>query len=182
MCRWWNQCDQRRRKDDHLSLVPGVSHFQRRELQGAGVNTVAELGTLPLPFKPRRSAIETYERGREQARVQLAGRASGSPVHELLPIIPGHGLTRLPMPTVGDIFLDIEGDPFVQGGGREYLFWLVIVGSEPECQHWNISSGVVRQFPRTAVSSYGRLGGCPPASAPTHLKCFMSDALRLTVG
>ena len=84
---------------------------------------------LPLPFKPRRGAIETYERGREQARVQLAGRASGSPVHELLPIIPGHGLTRLPMPSVGDIFLDIEGDPFVQGRGREYLFGLVILGS-----------------------------------------------------
>ena len=62
VCRWWSVCDKRRRADDHLSLVAGISRLQSRELQAAGVATLAQLGTLPLPlqFTPRRGATETY--------------------------------------------------------------------------------------------------------------------------
>jgi predicted RecB family nuclease len=132
ICRWWSVCDKRRRSDDHLSLVAGTSRLQRKELQAEGVATLAQLGvlTLPLQFRPRRGAVETYVRVREQARVQLAARISGSLVHELLPVVPGHGLTRLPAPSAGDLFLDIEGDPFARAGGREYLFGLVSVGAD----------------------------------------------------
>ena len=130
VCRWWSVCDQRRRADDHLSLVAGVSRLQTRELQTVGVNTVAQLGTLPLPlqFTPRRGAVETYVRVREQARIQLAGRMRGAPVYEFLPIAHDQGLARLPVPSDGDIFLDLEGDPFARDGGREYLFGLVTIG------------------------------------------------------
>ena len=38
---------------------------------------------------------------------------------------PGFGLSLLPPASAGDIFLDFEGDPFVAGGGREYLFGYV---------------------------------------------------------
>jgi uncharacterized protein len=134
VCRWRIGCDQRRRADDHLSLVAGISHLQRRELQAAGVNRLAQLGTLPLPLQitPRRGAVETYIRVREQARLQLAGRTQGSLLYELLPIVPDQGLTRLPVPSPGDIFLDLEGDPFARTGGREYLFGLSILGPDGE--------------------------------------------------
>ena len=132
VCRWWSVCDKRRRVDDHLCLVAGVSRLQTRELQAVGVATLARLGTLPLPlqFTPRRGAMETYVRVREQARVQLAGRTQGAPVHELLPLTADHGFARLPAPSPGDVFLDIEGDPFAQDGGREYLFGLVTLASD----------------------------------------------------
>ena len=94
VCRWWSTCDKRRRDDDHLSLVAGISRLQTRELQKAGIGTLARLGglPLPLPFKPRRGAPETYVRVREQARVQLRGRNEGKPVHELLALTPDQGL------------------------------------------------------------------------------------------
>lgn len=127
VCRWWSTCDKRWRDDDHLSLVAGIARLQTRELQKAGIGTLAGLGglALPLPFKPRRGASETYVRVREQARVQLRGRTEGRPVHELLALAPDQGLARLPEPTAGDVFLDLEGDPFARDGGREYLFGLV---------------------------------------------------------
>ena len=80
VCRWWSTCDKRRRDDDHLSLVAGISRLQTRELQYVGIGTLAGLGALalPLPFKPRRGAPETYGRVREQARVQLRGRTRAS--------------------------------------------------------------------------------------------------------
>jgi len=141
ICPWSGQCSAQRRKDDHLSLVAGISRTQRRELTMQSVVTMASLAEMPIQpmaFKPTRGAPETYERVREQARVQVATRTSGEPVVEFLPVVvptteaPGQGLCRLPDPTDGDLFLDLEGDPFAgpMSGppmlrGREYLFGVV---------------------------------------------------------
>ena len=43
---------------------------------------------------------------------------------------PGEGLFRLPSPSIGDIFLDLEGDPFVGEGGLEYLFGVVTTNDD----------------------------------------------------
>ena len=48
-------------------------------------------------------------------------------MYETLPPEPENGLARLPEPTVGDIFLDLEGDPFVGRGGLEYLIGYLTV-------------------------------------------------------
>jgi uncharacterized protein len=124
ICRWWPACDGQRRKDDHLSLVAGISRLQTRELQSRHVDTLAALAVEPLPlsWKPGRGAAETYTRVREQARVQLDGRKKNRALYELLPPQPGFGLERLPAPSPGDLFFDLEGDPFVGRTGREYLF------------------------------------------------------------
>jgi hypothetical protein len=42
--------------------------------------------------------------------------------YEALTVNAGFGLTCLPEPSNGDIFFDLEGDPFVEGGGLEFLF------------------------------------------------------------
>ena len=124
MCRWSRQCDARRRRDDHLCLVAGISSQQIGELTGKYVATTAGLAAtpLPLPWKPERGASASYERIREQARVQVEGRQGGSPVYETLEPEPEVGLAGLPQPSPGDIFFDFEGDPFVGPGGFEYLF------------------------------------------------------------
>jgi predicted RecB family nuclease len=124
ICRWKERCERRRREDDHLSLVAGASKLQIEELRRRGVETVAALAAMPLPlvWKPSRGAAQSYERIREQARVQVAGREAGTLVYELLPVIPGFGLSCLPQPCPGDVFFDLEGDPFVGEGGLEYLF------------------------------------------------------------
>ncbi|MER9102647.1 TM0106 family RecB-like putative nuclease [Mesorhizobium sp. M0848] len=124
VCRWRGRCDDQRHQDDHLSLVAGITAVQRGELAGHDVATMTALAelTLPLPWKPERGAASSYNRIREQARIQVAGRAAGQVLHEALPIEPGFGLCRLPVPDDGDIFFDLEGDPFVGEGGLEYLF------------------------------------------------------------
>ena len=135
ICRWWRECDQQRRDDDHLCLVAGISRMQIDELHGWGVATLEGLAEVPLPLarKPARGSEDSYVRVREQARVQLAARRSGEPVHELLPVIEAQGLCRLPAPSPGDVFLDFEGDPFVGTSGLEYLLgWATGPAAEPE--------------------------------------------------
>ncbi|HYV86737.1 MAG TPA: TM0106 family RecB-like putative nuclease [Patescibacteria group bacterium] len=128
ICRWFPVCDAQRRKDDHLGFVAGISRLQRSELETRDVDTLAALAAvpLPIPWKPSRGAVESYARVREQARVQSDGRKAGRVLYELLPLASGLGLERLPAPSPGDVFFDLEGDPFVGASGREYLFgWAV---------------------------------------------------------
>ena len=124
VCRWWPDCDKYWRQADHLSLVAGINRLQRKQLIEWETPTVEALSRLTLPIvnKPRHGSRDGYVRIREQARIQVAGRYQKRPVHELLAIEPGRGLTRLPVPSPGDISFDLESDPFVGPHGREYLF------------------------------------------------------------
>ena len=127
LCHWRRPCDGQRRSDDHLCLVAGITRIQTSQLQRRGVATTAALATMPLPlqWRPERGVAQSYERAREQARVQVAARTTQQPVFECIAPEPGCGLARLPEPSPGDIFFDIEGDPFSGEGGLEYLFGYV---------------------------------------------------------
>ena len=59
-----------------------------------------------------------------QAKLQHA-RKLGEPSWELRELEPGKGFNLLPEPQLGDLFYDIEGDPYFEGG-LEYLhgIWL----------------------------------------------------------
>lgn len=124
ICRWRDQCDKRRRDDDHLCLVAGVSANQIAELKTQGITTATALAAMPTPltWKPVRGAAQSYERVREQARIQIESREAGALRFELLPPVPEAGLCLLPEPSEGDVFFDIEGDPHVGEHGLEYLF------------------------------------------------------------
>ena len=170
VCQWSGVCGARRRDDDHLSLVAGISRVQREELVSRGVTTVRALAALPLPihFKPRRGAREGFERVREQARVQIESRGLAIPRYELLAVEPDRGLCRLPEPTPGDLFVDLEGDPMAAEGGREYLFgvarvdgsyesaWAADERDERRAFEWFIDTVVasMREYPAMHVFHY----------------------------
>ncbi len=155
ICRWWKVCDKRRRDDDHLSLIAGISRSQRSEVESWGIDTMEALAnlTLPLEHKPSRGMKVSYEKIREQARVQFESRKRGELLYEVLEQQPPFfdeagkqivttGLYRLPEPTIGDIFLDFEGDPFVGTSGLEYLTgWVEIESGKPEYHHvWSFDA------------------------------------------
>jgi predicted RecB family nuclease len=157
VCRWSSHCTAQRREDDHLCFVAGLGRLHAIELAGHGVTTLAALAVLPVPleFSPRRGARETYQRLREQARLQLERRTSGRLVWEALPIDPTCGLSQLPAPGPGDLFLDLEGDPFGRPGGgvepgeggREYLFGLGRVNADGSFHYsarWAFTDGEER--------------------------------------
>ena len=187
VCRWRMDCDRRRRADDHLSLVAGISRLQTRELQEHCVDTLARLGKLPLPlpFKPKRGAVETYENIREQARVQLTGRTRNEHYYELLAIEPGQGLARLPPPSAGDLFLDLEGDPFVSDGGREYLFGLVEIDKAGNTKYkgfWAKSHPEEREAFAATVERILKSWSANPAMHVYHYAPYEPSALKRLMG
>lgn len=130
VCRWLDRCSAQRRRDDHLSLVAGMRRDHARRLRESGVGTVARLAAAPS----RRSADigeAPWQRLRQQARLQVHERETGEQRYELLaPERDGLGLAALPEPSPGDLFFDMEGDPFVLDGGLEYLFGVVEIADD----------------------------------------------------
>ena len=132
VCRWAAECAKRRRDDDHLSLVAGISARQRRALGVRDVATLEALGDLTVPMEPQLEGVGegALVRVHEQARVQLEGRREGRRKYELLLPTGGEvdvdrGLASLPAPSTGDLFFDIEGDPYAFDDGLDYLFGLL---------------------------------------------------------
>ncbi len=124
ICKWWEVCNDRRRKDDHLSFIAGMGRLQIKEVKNWEVTTLESMAALhpAISCKPNKGSVETYKRLAYQASLQLTQRTIHAPVFEILPLEPDFGFYKLPEPSAYDIFFDFEGDPFVGTNGLEYLF------------------------------------------------------------
>jgi uncharacterized protein len=137
ICRWRDMCRERRRADDDLSLVAGMTTGQRRALKGDGIST--RRGFAGRPELPRldRVSPDVLVRAQRQARLQVASEDDGIIRYELLDperdadgaLVANRGLLALPEPADGDLFFDIEGARYYSEDGREfglqYLFGVV---------------------------------------------------------
>jgi uncharacterized protein len=187
ICRWWAECDGRRRRDDHLSLVAGISRLQQKQLNAWDVNAVSSLAVLPLPLKerPKHGSAGSYFRVREQARVQIAGRTQQKPVHEILDLNAEHGLFLLPEPSPGDVFFDLEGDPFIGRGGREYLFGFVAddeSGNSVYSSQWAVNAEEEKRAFETFVDTVIARWAKYPAMHVYHFTGYESGALKRLMG
>jgi uncharacterized protein len=131
LCAWDADCSDRRRRDDHLSGVAGMMRLQTERLNAAGITTLAQLATASDDDCPDPMASSTFEKLRRQARLQDEQRraiAAGEPNpcrYEIIADAIDHsrGFTLLPEPSPGDVFFDMEGDPYYDiRTGLEYLF------------------------------------------------------------
>ena len=125
VCDWQTICQRERRQVDHLSLVAGIRKQQVQSLREVEITSVVLLSEVDLQHPPMLERVrpQALQRIREQARIQVEGRREGIPKYELLlPIEPGQGLAALPPPSPGDLFFDLEGDPYAFTYGIEYLF------------------------------------------------------------
>jgi predicted RecB family nuclease len=187
ICRWWAECDEKRRKDDHLSLVAGISKLQQKQLHAWDVKAVENLAVLPLPLerRPEYGSAVGYVRVREQARVQVAGRMQERPVHEILDLNKEHGLFLLPEPSPGDMFFDLEGDPFIGRGGREYLFGFVTgdgTGNPAYASKWALNTEEEKQAFEWFVDSVMARWAEYPAMHVYHFAGYESGALKRLMG
>lgn len=130
VCPWSAQCAKRRDEDDHLSLVAGIRRDQIAKLEGAGIATLAQLANAAPSQKPKKLHEATFEHLRAQAAQQQLHRdsrmngAGGSHFYRFREQSDERsGFAKLPKPSPGDIFFDIEGDPLYRADrGLEYLW------------------------------------------------------------
>ena len=125
ICDFRNLCRARLEADDHLVLVAGMRRGWAERLLADGVDTLAQLGSLPAngDGRPHGLRPESFEKVRHQAELQLRGRVTGTHLYELLDDEDERGFRLLPAPDAGDVWLDLEGHPFYEPArGLEFLF------------------------------------------------------------
>ena len=162
VCRWSDRCHAQWRAEDDLSLVAGLTSRQRTTLRCIEVGTRSELAE-PIETLPERIdgiGRDALQRIHAQASIQVRGEEAGEVISErvALPrdregnLVPNQGLLMLPEPSPGDLFFDMEGDPFFssdEADGIEYLFGVIEPGRETESgepafhRFWSIEDGTV---------------------------------------
>jgi predicted RecB family nuclease len=133
ICAFIDECHGRWVTDDHLSLVAGARRDQRERLLEIGVSTVLELAEAPNDLAPGPLGPERFETLHQQATLQVDSRVSGLPVHRHLAPWRAAGYALLPPASPGDVFFDLEGDPYVSNGGIEYLWGWYSADGGYEC-------------------------------------------------
>jgi predicted RecB family nuclease len=128
LCEFLVLCRERWVADDHLSLVAGIARTQVERLTAAGIATVEALASTPPETRVPKLREETLTKLREQAALQVQRRRTGELAHIVLPLQAERGFALLPEPSPGDVWLDLEGDPWYEPHrGLEYLFgWVYL--------------------------------------------------------
>jgi predicted RecB family nuclease len=122
-CDFVSVCRDRWVTDDHLTRVASIRRDQVGKFGTVDVTTLTALGEAPDDLAVRRLAPAMVEKLRDQAALQLHRYRTGELQHRLLPPEERRGLGLLPAPSSGDIFFDMEGDPFYDAAaGLEFLF------------------------------------------------------------
>ena len=162
VCRWNLECRAQWRAQDDLSLVAGLTSRQRRALHSIDVTTRTGLAepAEPLPQRLDGAGPDALRRVHAQANIQVRGESAGRTISErVVPpreregdFVKGYGLLMLPEPSPGDLFFDMEGDPFFSSDevdGIEYLFGVIEpgrtdAGGQPVFHaYWSIEGSTV---------------------------------------
>jgi predicted RecB family nuclease len=144
VCDWERTCDRQRRDDDHLSLVAWMRRDQADKLTNAGIATLTALASAPNEARPFGFNEDTFAGLRLQASLQVAGRTARE--HHLLPYDARAGLALLPAPDEGDIYFDMEGDPYyAPDTGLEYLFGAYLPNEDRYVPFWAASAALEKR-------------------------------------
>jgi predicted RecB family nuclease len=163
-----------------LALVANITRHQIRRLCEGGISTGRTLAALPAGSRVPGIHSETLDRLRHQAVLQSAKRDTGADYVETLPMAPGKGFARLPYPSPGDIFFDMEGAQFVEDGTLEYLFgFTAIENGQPRFSaFWaHDRQAEKRAFEDAMDFIAARLGGHPDAYV-YHYAAYEETALK----
>jgi uncharacterized protein len=205
LCRWWDICNAQRRAADHLQFVANLGRRHKKELEAHGITTKAALAAWDVPprFKPSHGARETYVRLQEQAALQVRQADTGTPVYTLLHVEPHvapdgtplglRGLKRLPEPSPGDLYLDLEGDPFARNafgaeageGAREYLFGLGRIDADGRFHFrgwWAFDDASERQAFEEVMDEIAKAIEAHPGAHVYHYAAYEQTAFKRLAG
>lgn len=131
-CRWKKNCESGREEAQDLSLIQGIRGNTRSLLVANGIKTIDDMAIATdeqRPKLPREVSKETFAKLRDQADIQKRGRDLKKLIFE---VRDQTAFGLLPLTSPGDIWFDMEGDPFANdGSGLEYMFGYMW-GTDPD--------------------------------------------------
>ena len=131
---WTEFINERLKNKRDLILVYNILKNQRNKLRSEGILSIDQLAAIKPNTKITGINPEILERLRQQAAIQIKPRKNENiPEYILKDQNNSFGLFKLPKPSKGDIWFDLEGArDFVRGTKREYLFGVVYLDENNE--------------------------------------------------
>jgi predicted RecB family nuclease len=186
LCEFLPRCEQQWERDDHLTLVAGVSRLQHDRLRAGGIHTMEALGTAAPDTRVSKIRPKTFATLRHQAELQLHRRHTGEHRVDRLPSEPDRGLALLPEPDPGDMWLDLEGHPwFEPARGLEFLFgWVELdeAGAAAYCCLWAHDRAGERRALEALVDYIGERRRRFPGMHVYHYAAYERSALSRLAG
>ena len=108
------------REDDHLSLVAGLAATRRASWRRPACPRWPRWPSCPRRQVPQLAARDAGQAARARRRSSSRSAHRGAR-YELLALRAERGFGLLPAAGRGDLFFDIEGDPYIGDQGLEYL-------------------------------------------------------------
>jgi predicted RecB family nuclease len=172
---WWDETDS-------LSRVAGLWRRHAEELTAAGIGTLATLARANPGEPPPGLNAEAFAKLQRQAELQLHRRETGELRYVLLQPQPEHGLTLLPDPSPGDLFFDLEGNPFWdEQGSLEYLWGILDTAGEYRALWADDHASERRALEQTVDLIHARLAEHPDLHV-YHYAAYEITALRRLMG
>ena len=125
-CSWLPVCEKGRKDDRDLSLIQGIRSVTREKLVANGISTIDQMAIQEPEDRPIAISESTFTKLAAQAKLQVQGESEDRIITE---IINPEILANLPPRDEGDIWFDMEGDPYAYAGeGLEYMFGYSVLG------------------------------------------------------
>lgn len=134
---WSDYVESLRQERDHLSKIANITKTQIARLQSQGISTCSDLVNDTRTTLPALNT-QLYLRLKAQAALQLKSERSGSIEYEVLPEpdkAERLGFHALPPHSPNDLFFDLEGFPFEEGG-LEYLWGVTYFAPDGKRLFW----------------------------------------------
>ena len=136
-CKFAEHCKTGREGVRDLVLVANLRGDQRRKLLAAGLPTIDALAAAAPQDRPAAVVASSWDTLHAQATLQVrqdATRTASDPTGTVFSeVFDQQALSLMPDPAEGDIYFDMEGNPFgFDGRGLEYLFGAVILPGDSQ--------------------------------------------------
>ncbi len=167
-CAFIPVCADRWKAEDHLKLVASIRRGQAERLIESGVTTLAGLAAVPPDLVVAKLTVPALTGLHDQAGLQLHRRETGVLTRHLLEPEAKRGFGLLPPPSEGDIYFDMEGDPFFEAaGGLEFLFGVLWRTAEGGAEYRAFSRGQPSRGAAGVRGVHRLRGGVPRRGIPT---------------
>jgi predicted RecB family nuclease len=172
---WWDEADS-------LTRVAGLWRRHVDPLAAAGITTLAGLARANPAEPPSGLDAGVFAKLQRQAALQLHRRETGELRYVLLEPQPDHGLALLPEPSPGDLFFDLEGNPFWdEQGSLEYLWGILDTAGEYTAIWADDHASERRAFEEAVDLIHARLAEYPDLHV-YHYAAYELAALRRLMG
>ena len=127
LCDWQERCENIWKEDNYINQIAGINKNQINKIKKTDIKTIKELSNINLTKNEIDIYPLTLDRLKSQAALQQHKLDTGEDKFEILELSKDKGFNRMPLSSDNDLYFDIEGDPFFEGGRLEYLFGIYFI-------------------------------------------------------